>query len=54
MGILKLEESLRLLGMILCVEPEKIRAGMASTVDFDTPTLPSGLCGPDITFGDLK
>jgi len=39
-GIVKLEEGLRLPGMIRGVEPEKIRVGMALTVDFDT-SLPS-------------
>jgi len=34
-GIVKLEESLRLPGMIRSVEPEKIRVGMTLTVDFD-------------------
>jgi len=39
-GIVKLEEGLRLPGMIRGVEPEKIRVGMALTVDFDA-SLPS-------------
>lgn len=39
-GIVKLEEGLRLPGMIRGVEPEKIRVGMALMVDFDT-SLPS-------------
>ena len=39
-GIVKLEEGLRLPGMIRGVEPEKIRVGMTLTVDFDT-SMPS-------------
>ncbi|MGQ9459804.1 MAG: Zn-ribbon domain-containing OB-fold protein [Candidatus Bathyarchaeaceae archaeon] len=39
-GIVKLEEGLRLPGMIRSVEPEKIRVGMTLTVDFDV-SMPS-------------
>jgi len=39
-GIVKLEEGLRLPGMIRGVEPEKIRVGMTLMVDFDT-SMPS-------------
>ena len=35
-GIVKLGEGLRLPGMIRGVEPEKIRVGIALTVDFET------------------